>query len=143
MNILWGVIVSLLSLLAWGGQAVSWFSPSTAVRWKVMEAEHDVEPTFWADARAEALWDTLTLWVMVVAGVLLSVEVNAWAYFGLVAGGMYLYFGGRGILARIAMRRRGLRIGATANVTLGYVFNAVWAAMALVTIVAAAVELER
>ena len=53
MNILWGLVVTLLSLLAWGGQALSWLSPRTAVRWNVMEAEDDVEPTFWADVRGE------------------------------------------------------------------------------------------
>ena len=131
---LWGVVVTLLSLLGWGGQAVAWFSPSTAVRWRVMEAEADVEPTFWADIRAEAAWDTMTLWVMVVAGVLMIVDVEAWPYFGLVGGGMYLYFGGRAIFARVTMTRRGLRIGAKANVRLGLVFSAVWAAMALITI---------
>lgn len=142
MGVLWGVIVTLLSLLGWGGQAVSWLSPSTAVRWKLMEAEGDVEPTFWVDARAEARWDALTLWSMTVAGIMLIVGAGAWVYFGLVGGGMYLYFGGRGIFARLAMSRRGLRIGASANVSLGYVFSAIWAAMAIVTIVAAVVELE-
>jgi len=139
---LWGVVVVLLSLLSWGGQALSWFSPATAVRWQVMEAEDDVEPTFWADARGEAVWDTFTLWTMVVAGVLLIVGGAAWPYFGLVGGGMYLYFGGRGIFARVAMMRRHLRIGAPANVRLGLIFSAVWAVMALVTIVAAIISLE-
>ena len=142
MTVLWGLVVTLLSLLSWGGQAVSWFSPSTAVRWKVMEAERDVEPTFWADIRAEALWDTLTLWTMIVAGVLLILDAGAWPYFGLVGGGMYLYFGGRAIFARVAMTRRGLRIGAPSNVRLGYVFSAIWAVMALITIVAAIGSLE-
>ncbi len=142
MRILWGVVVVALSLLSWGGQALSLFAPSAAVRWKVMEAEEDVEPTFWADVRAEAFWDTLTLWTMVAAGVLLITDAAAWPYFGLVGGGMYLYFGGRGISARVAMSRRGLRIGAPENVRLGFVFSAVWAVMALVTIVAAVVSLE-
>ena len=142
MSVLWGVIVVLLSLLAWGGQTVSLLAPARAVRWKLMEAEDDVEPTFWADVRAEALWDTLTLWTMVLAGVLLIVDVHAWAYFGLVGGGMYLYFGGRGILAGAAMASRGLQIGSPQNVRLGYVFSAAWATMALVTIVAAIVSIE-
>jgi hypothetical protein len=142
MRVLWGVIVVLLSLLSWGGQALSLLAPASAVRWKLMEAEDDVEPTFWADARAEALWDTLTLWTMVVAGVLLIADVNAWAYFGLVGGGMYLYFGGRAILARATMASRGLRIGSPQNVRLGYMFSAVWASMALVTIAAAVVSIE-
>lgn len=107
-----------------------------------MEAEDDVEPTFWADMRGEAIWDTVTLWTMVVAGVLLIADQQAWHYFGLVGGGMYLYFGGRGILARLVMQRRNLRIGAPRNLQLGFVFSAIWATMALVTIVAAVVSLE-
>jgi len=142
MNVLWGVIVVLLSLLSWGGQAWSLLAPASAVRWKLMEAEDNVEPTFWADVRAEALWDTLTLWTMVVAGVLLIADIHAWVYFGLVGGGMYLYFGGRGILARAAMASRGLRIGSPQNVRLGHIFSVAWAAMALVTIVAAIVSIE-
>lgn len=142
MNVVWGVVVLALSMLAWGGQALSWLVPRLAVRWKLMEAEDDVEPTFWADARAEALWDTLTLWTMAAAGALLIADVDAWAYFGLVGGGMYLYFGGRGILARAALARRGLRIGLPQSVRVGVSFLAVWAVMALVTIVAAIVSIE-
>ena len=142
MNVLWGVVVTVLSLLAWGGQALSWFAPATAVRWRLMEAEDDVEPTFWADVRGEALWDTLTLWTMLVAGTLLIADQSGWPYFGLVGGGMFLYFGGRGILTRAAMVRRGLRIGAPQNVRLGYLFSAIWAGMATVTIIAAIVALD-
>ena len=142
MNVIWGIVVVALSLLAWAGQTLSLLAPSTAVRWNLMEAEDDVEPTFWADIRAEALWDTLTLWVMVVAGVLLIADGAAWPYFGLVGGGMYLYFGGRGISARVTMTRRGLRVGAPESVRVGVIFLATWTAMALITIVAAIVELE-
>ena len=142
MNVLWGVVVTLLSLLAWGGQAVAWLSPVTAVRWQLAEAEEDVEPAFWADGLGEARWDTLTLWTMVVAGVLLIADASSWAYFGLVGGGMYLYFGGRIIFTRVAMQRRDLRIGAPQNVRLGYIVGAVWAAMALITIVASIASLE-
>jgi hypothetical protein len=142
VNVLWGVVVTLLSLLAWGGQALSWFAPATAVKLSLMEAEDDVEPTFWADMRGEAIWDTLTLWTMMVAGVLLIADQQAWPYFALVGGGMYLYFGGRGIVARAAMLRRNLRIGDRRNVLLGFVFSAIWATMAIVTIVAAVMSLE-
>lgn len=142
MRALWGFVVTALSLLAWGGQTMSWFAPATAVKLGLMESEGDVEPTFWADVRGEAVWDVFTLWTMVVAGVLLIADQGAWPYFGLVGGGMYLYFGGRGIFARTAMVRRGLRIGAPANVKLGFVFSGIWATMAVVTIIAAAVTLD-
>ena len=137
MGILWGVIVVALSLLCWGGQAISWFAPETAVRLTLMEDEETVEPTYFADVRGEALWDTLTLWTMLVAGILLIAGNPAWAYFGLVGGGMYIYFAGRGIVTRRAMQQRGYRIGAAQNVTVGYLFLSVWGLMALITIAAA------
>ena len=142
MNVIWGIVVVALSLLAWAGQTLAWFAPSTAVRWQLMEAEDDVEPTFWADIRAEALWDAMTLWVMVAAGVLLIADAAAWPYFGLVGGGMYLYFGGRGISARVTMARRGFRVGTPESLRTGVIFLAVWGAMALITIVVAIAALE-
>ncbi|MCP4966191.1 MAG: hypothetical protein GY926_13270 [bacterium] len=84
----------------------------------------------------------MTLWVMAAAGVLLIADAAAWPYLGLVGGGMYLYFGGRGISARLTMTRRGLRIGTPESVRTGIIFLAVWGAMALITIVAAITALE-
>ena len=141
MNVLWGIVVVVLSLLCWGGQTVASFAPATGVRLNLSEAETDVEPTYWADIRGEALWDFLTLWTMPVAGALLIIDNPAWAYFGLVGGGMYLYFAGRGISTRMAMQRSGLRIGNPHSVMLGYLFLIIWGAMAIITIVAASVAL--
>lgn len=137
MGVLWGVIVVALSLLCWGGQAISWFAPATAVRLTLMEGEDTVEPVYFADVRGEALWDTLTLWTMLVAGALLVVDNPAWAYFGLVGGGMYVYFAGRGIFTRRTMQQRGYRVGAAQNVKVGYLFLAIWGVMGLITIAAA------
>lgn len=142
MRVIWGLVVVVLSLLAWAGQTMSWLAPPTAVRWGLMEAEDDVEPTFWADIRAEAFWDALTLWVMPLAGVLLIADAAAWPYAGLVGGGMYLYFGGRGISARLTMTRRGLRVGSPESVRTGIIFLALWGAMASITIAAAIAALE-
>jgi len=103
-----------------------------------MEAESDVEPTYWADIQGEAAWDAFSLWTMLVAGVMLVFDQAAWAYFGLVGGGMYVYFAGRGILTRVIMLRRGLRVGAPGSVRVGIVFLAVWGVMGLITIIAAA-----
>jgi len=141
MNVFLGVAIASLSLLAWGGQTLSWLNPDLAVKWSLMEAENDVEPTYWADIRGEAAWDAFTLWTMVVAGVLLIIDHPAWAYFGLIGGGMYVYFAGRGIFTRVAMRRRGLRIGAPSSVRIGLIFLAIWGVMGLITIIAAAAAL--
>ena len=141
MNTLWGAIVVVFALLAWGGQAISWFAPSLAVKLTLAEAEDAVEPVYFADIRGEALWDAFTLWIMLVAGVLLISNSSAWAYFGLVGGGTYVYFAGRGIATRVSMQHRGYRIGTAQNVRLGYILLTVWGAMGLVTIIAAIVAL--
>lgn len=142
MAIAWGVVVTILSLIAWGGQLVSWFAPERAVELGLTEAESEVEPVFWLDSRAEALWDLVILWTMPVAGALLIADHRWWPYFGLVGGGSYLYFAGRGIAVRRLMRRRGVRIGAPSSVMVGLTALAIWAVMAVIMIVAAVDALE-
>jgi hypothetical protein len=142
MGIFWGIVLVVLGVICWIGQTISWFAPATAVRLGLMEAEHDVEPTFWADVRGEAAWDSLTLWTLPVSGVLLLLGSTSWAYLGLIGGGMYLYFAGRGILTRLAIRRRGLRIGAPSQIPAILVFLAVWGVAAAITIAAAVAALE-
>ena len=141
MGLAWGVVLVVLSLIGWAGQTVSWLAPRTAEEWGLTEQEDTVEPVYWADIRGEAAWDAFTLWTLLVAGVLLIFDNEAWAYFGLIGGGMYLYFAGRGILTRVAMRRRGFRIGSEQNIKAAYAFLAAWGLMAVVTIVAAVVAL--
>jgi hypothetical protein len=138
MEIGLGIVVVVLSLLCWGGQVIAWLAPRTAVKLTLMEAEEDVEPTYWADIRGEAAWDSLTLWTLLVAGLLLIADNPVWAYFGLVGGGMYLYFAGRGILTRIEMRRRKFRVGKPQNLRLAYALLVVWGVVAAITIIAAA-----
>jgi hypothetical protein len=139
--IAWGLVVFVLAVLAWGGQAMSLFWPRTAERLSLTEAEENVEPAFYADVRAEALWDTFTLWVTVVAGVLLIAGNGAWSYFGLAGGAIYVYFAGRGVLARRAMKRRGFQIGTAQGLKSAYVVLTVWGVMGLVTLIAAAIGL--
>ncbi len=141
MGVAWGIVVLALSLLCWGGQAVSWFAPSTAVKLTLMEAEDSVDPSYFADIRGEALWDTLTLWTMAASGVLLAAGNPSWAYFGLVGGGMYVYFAGRGIVTRLTMQRHGRRIGTRQNVIVAFALLTVWGVMAVITIIAAVVAL--
>lgn len=141
METFWGVVLILFGLLAWGGQTLSRFSPDTAERLNLMEGEDTVEQVYWADIRGEGLWDFLTLWTLVVAGALLLVGHEAWPYFGLVGGAIYVYFAGRGILTRMEMRSRGFRIGDPSNVRVGLIMLAAWGIVGLATIVAAATTL--
>lgn len=141
MEIVLGVVLIVLGLLAWGGQGLSWFAPRTAEKLSLTEGEETVEPLYWADGQGEALWDFLTLWTLVVAGVLLLLDHEAWPHFGLVAGGIYVYFAGRGILTRLQMQRSGFRIGDPSNVRLGLIMLAVWGIVGVITIITAATTL--
>ena len=141
MDLIWGVVVILLAALAWGGQTIAWLAPPTAVRWGLREADADVDPVYAADIEGEARWDALTLWTLLAAGVLLVADHRAWPYFGLVGGAMYVYFAGRGIATRLVMRDRGHRVGSESSITTALVALAVWGLAALVTIIAAVVEL--
>ena len=142
MDLFWGVILIIFTLLVcWLGQTISTFSPKLAVKLGLTESESEVEPAFYADVRGEAIWDAMILWTLPVAGILLILNNSVWAYFGLVGGGSYLYFAGRGIAVRLAMQRRGIRIGKPGTLKLFYVFLAFWGVIAVVTIIMAVAAL--
>jgi len=141
MNIVWGIIVIIISLIGWLGQTIAALSSTTAAKLGVAEPEADVDPTFHADGVGEAFWDMVTLWILPVAGILLIMNNPLWVYFGLVGGGMYLYFAGRGIVVRWVMQRRGIRIGKPETLKVAYVFLTLWGLTAIVTIIMAVVAL--
>ena len=142
MTVVWGVVVLLLSLLGWGGQTLSAIRPELAQRFGLMEHPDDVDRTYWGDIRGEAMWDTVTLWVLVVAGALLIADEPGWAYFGLAGSGAYLYFAGRGIATRVVLLRDRRRIGSPSSVRTGLLFLTIWGVMAVVTLVLAIGDLE-
>ena len=141
MHIIWGVILLILSSIGYFGQLISAFWPETAEKLGLTEPETDIDPAFHADVRGEAYWDTAILWILPVAGVLLVFNNPVWVYFGLVGGGMYLYFAGRGILVRRVMQKRGIRIGKPDTLRVGYIFLALWGLAAAITIVMAVATL--
>jgi hypothetical protein len=137
MNIIWGAILIIISLIGWLGQIITALSPTVAAKLGVAEPEADVDPTFYADVRGESFWDMAILWTLPVAGMLLVVNNPYWVYFGLVGGGIYLYFAGRGIVVRLVMQRRGIRIGKPETLKVAYVFLTLWGLIAVVTIIMA------
>ena len=137
MNVIWGIILTILSSIAYFGQMITAFWPTTAVKLGVAESETDVDSTFYADVRGEAFWDTAILWTLPVSGILLIFNNPLWLYFGLVGGGMYLYFAGRGIVVRRVMQQRSIRIGLKQNLKVANIFLALWGLAAAVTIILA------
>jgi hypothetical protein len=137
MNIIWGIILTILSSIAYFGQTITAFWPGTATRLGLAEPEADVDPTFYADVRGEAFWDTVILWNLPVAGILLILNHPLWPYLGLVGGGMYLYFAGRVIVVRKEMRGRSIRIGTPETLKVANIFLTLWGLAAVVTMVMA------
>ncbi|MGD9147466.1 MAG: hypothetical protein PVI80_18000 [Anaerolineae bacterium] len=137
MSMIWGVILVVVTGFCWLAQVINTASPALAAKLGLNEPESDVDAAFYADTRGEAIWDALTLWTLPVAGILLVVSNPWWAYLGLVGGGMYLYFAGRGLVVRVIMRRRGIRIGKPETVTLFNAMLTLWGLLAIVTIIMA------
>ncbi|MCL5961389.1 MAG: hypothetical protein M1358_19120 [Chloroflexi bacterium] len=142
MNLIWGVILIVFTLiLGWLSQGINAFLPTLAAQFGLSEPESEVDPTFFADTRGEAIWDVMIIWTLPVAGILLIFSSALWAYFGLAGAGMYLYFAGRGIIVRMVMQRRGIRIGKPETLKWYYGFLALWGLIALATIIMAVAAL--
>jgi hypothetical protein len=141
MNIIWGIILTLVSSIGWLGQLISAINPILAARLGLTELESDVDPAFYADVRGEAYWDAFTLWTLPAAGILLLLDNSIWVYFGLIGGGMFFYFAGRGILVRRVMQRKAIRIGSPENIKMAYIFLTLWGLTAIITIIMGLVNL--
>ncbi len=133
MTLLFAVVVLLVSLSGWIGQLLSAVAPRLAVRWGLTETGADVDSTFLADIRAECVWDSLVLWTLPLAATLLIFDEPSWTIFGLIGGGMYIYFAGRGIIQRLTMQHRGILVGKPSYVKTACLFLALWGATGMAT----------
>jgi hypothetical protein len=63
VNLIWGEVLIIFTLiLAWLGQVIDAVTPATAAQWGLSERESDMDPTFYADSRAETIWDAAMIW---------------------------------------------------------------------------------
>ncbi len=137
MDIIWGILLIVFGLIAWGGQVLSALTPRFAEKLGLMEPEADVDTAFYADARGEAKWDSITLWTLPFAGILIILNSPLWIYFGMVGGSMYLYFAGRAIFTRNELKRKGVRIGKPELLKMYYIFTTLWGLIGLATVIKA------
>ena len=138
MDIIWGLLLIVFGLIGWGGQVLSALTPKYAQKIGLMEPEADLDIAFYADARGEARWDSITLWTLPFAGLLIILNNPLWTYFGMVGGSMYLYFAGRAIFTRLELKQRGVRIGKPELLKVYYIFVTLWGLIGLATIIKAA-----
>jgi hypothetical protein len=135
INTIWGVVLVIFTfLLCWLGQVIDATSPKLAVHLGLVAPESELDRTFYLDGRGETIWDALTLWTLLLVGILLLLEHPWWAFFGLIGGGMYMYFAGRGIIVRRIMQREGIKICNPHTLKTVYVGLSIWGVIGLVTI---------
>jgi hypothetical protein len=137
MDITWGILLIVFGVIAWGGQALSALTPRFAAKLGLIEPESEVDTAFYADVLGEARWDSLTLWTLPLAGLLIILNCSLWIYFGLVGGSMYLYFAGRAIFTRLLLKRKGVRIGKPELLKIYFIFITLWGIIGLATIIKA------
>jgi len=137
MNLIWGIILVSITLKCWVGQIIIAFSPKVAEKIRIIEHEYDVDQTFFVDMRGSAIWDAITLWTLPVAGILLILNNTLWIYFGLVGGGMYIYFVGRSIASHLTMQHHGIKIGTSKKLKVKYMVLSLWGLIAIITIIIA------
>ncbi|UCH66745.1 MAG: hypothetical protein JSW63_06375 [Ignavibacterium sp.] len=137
MDIIWGILLIVFGLIGWGGQVLSALTPGFAEKLGLIEPEADVDPAFYADARGEAKWDSITLWTLPFAGLLIVLNNQLWIYFGIIGGSMYLYFAGRAIFTRLELKKRGVSIGKPELLKTYYIFVTLWGLIGLATIIKA------
>jgi hypothetical protein len=141
INYIWGIILISTSLKVWISQIIIAFSPILAEKINIIEPESNMDKTYFLDLRGSAIWDALSLWLLPIAGILLIFNNDLWIYFGLVGGGMYLYFVGRTITSNLKLHRNEINIGKSKKVKVKLLILTFWGLVAIVTIILALMEL--
>ena len=77
MEIVWGVVLIVLGLLAWGGQGLSYFAPGTAEKLNLTEGKERSSRSSGLMAKVKRSGSFSFRWILVVAGVLLLLDHDA------------------------------------------------------------------
>ena len=137
-----GIVVIVLGLICWLGQALVVFVPRVAIKLGLNEREEDLDRSMYLFERlSQGIMDVLLAWMLPAAALMMLVGDKHWPILALVGGGVYLYFPGVFIITRIVLKRNGMRVGRPASVVSAYVFGTLWMLSAVCMIVLAVAEL--
>jgi len=122
-----GVFITIVGLVAWLGQTISFVAPGVAQVIGLLESKDEMNDTFYIiESKVLCLNDMLFSWTLPLAGILLLVENAYWPYVGLIGGGIYLYFSGFILISRFYLKREGKQIGPPSGVITATVFSMIW-----------------
>ncbi len=137
-----GIVVIVLGLICWLGQALVVFAPRVAIKLGLNEREEDLDRSMYLFERlSQGIMDVLLAWMLPAAALMMLLGDKRWPILALVGGGVYLYFPGVFIITRIVLKRNGMKVGRPASVVSAYVFGTLWMLSAVCMIVLAVAEL--
>lgn len=136
-----GILVIVLGLICWLGQALVVFAPQVAVKLGVSEPEEDVDRSMYLFERfSQGIMDILLTWMLPASALLMLLGNEFWPILALVGGGVYLYFPGVFSITRVVLKREGKKIGSTASELTAYVLGTLWMLSAAFMIALAVAE---
>ncbi len=126
-----GIVCILFGAFGWLGQIISGINYELAQKLGLQEKSDGTDPLFRLAERDTARWDSLVLWTLIVAGVLMLLDSAWWPAIALVAGGIYLDAAGREAMKCWSLKQSGVRIGSPGARKVQVVFFTLMAAIAL------------
>ena len=132
------IAVALLCLPLWllyAGQVVSIINFPLAQRLGLQEKSDRADALFSVLETWAARWDTIWLWTLPAASILMLVDHPAWPYAALIGGGAMVDTGGREAAKFLGLKQHGVRLGSSGETRLAigvYVYLLVAGALAIV-----------
>jgi hypothetical protein len=131
--------LAILALLVGGlgfiGQLVSSLDFKLAQRLGLQERDEATEPIYRRLERNTARWDSLVLWTIPVAAILMLVGHPLWPYAALVGGAVAFDTGGREIAKILGLRAKGVRTGDRCEARIGFGYLALMSLVGLALVV--------
>ncbi len=115
-----GLICIVLGGIGWLGQLISAVCFERAQQWGLQEKSDHTDPLYRTAELNAARWDTLALWTIMVAGILIVFDHSFWPLFAMLAGGVSLDAGGREAAKYYSLTKHGVRVGSSFNIRLAY-----------------------
>jgi hypothetical protein len=135
MRIVLGVVCVVFGGIGWVGQIISGINYPLAQRLCLQEKSEGTDPLFRRAEANAARWDSLVLWTLVAAGILMLINNSWWPHLSLIAGGIYLDGAGREAAKCVSLSKYGVRIGTGKDVKVAAMFFVAMAFIALWTII--------
>ena len=118
------IVCIVYGAFGWLGQLISGINYPMAQRLGLQESNERTDPLFRRAEANAARWDSLVLWTLVAAGILMFMDHPWWPILSLVAGGIYLDGAGRESAKYLSLHKSGVRIGTSRQMKIAMVFFA-------------------